>query len=966
MKNYLLYLLFLSVAILTPMPNIAQRIETPDGEIVIAQNTFTGTKQNRISATRNTLYSSQYTEKNEWTSAKSLYETAYGVQIADLDLKIEENGDKRTIILLLNNGNVVIISYNALDQSASVTQTLDSPPATSTGFGGVSWQKILFNDKIYVRASGTIYSRLLSSDTWKKENVGLNNLSVQDIIIDAQNHILGGTNKGLFQLSSDGSGWNRITSYDTLTVSGLFQLRNGQYYLSGPRAMFTSASLNGPWVRDTSSLGTVTFFRMSGLPDGTIIGVANTGQGTVSSTIWKKEVGAAAWNRIDNSFAPLTGGPAPRVYDLACEQTIEIATAYSSFSSADKGAEWTHSTKGIMSEEIYGYAKTSDLSYISTNTGIFRKMKDKIWEKIYPSLGFLAARPLFHSTSPECVTLQLSATVSGQSVRHGAFLSSYDNGASWTADTIGLSAVPYSQQSAPAINVDNQGSKFIGITGFNAPVRVYSSSGSWALDTAGMNMASLAGSQICSAILTDVSVSNTYIAGGVSTNQSSFSSCFLFKKTRPSGVWTLDTAGLNNSIITAFASAPSDEMYGGSATIDGVSRIFHRSTNGWEQIPSPPTAISDVKSIGITANHSLYVAFSSVINSGTANKGVYVTDDNGKTWNYAGLDSVVIRGLIAENNEMYAFTNRGVYKLSKHELKSPKLTLDIHQIDFGSIEVGKTKDTIVTFGNTGNDTLRINNITSTLNEFSAIPSKFSVSPNGSISIIIHFAPTTAGDKSATLHTSGNSFPDSIIVRGAATASSTIKMALSAKILHFDTVIVGSNKDLYFTVKSEGSDTLRVLNILSTNTAFSISPLKFNLGAGDTQSVRVRFQPTFQGDRQGAIYVFSNAGNDTLRFDGTGADDISGVVENYISSWNVSLSPNPSNGLAILQLSLPREECVSAYLTDLSGRIIHSLFEEKLDRGYHEFPLSTFCESGVYYLCLHTSKGIATMKFVVTQ
>lgn len=939
------------------------RIISPDGETVVSINIFGGAAQNRLAATRLTLYASQYSAGTGWSEAKELYQTAPGVQIADGAIKNNETGDSRTVALLLNNGRVVILSYNAQSQSATIVKVIAAPPATGGG-GGISWQKVVLSDVVYVRVSNTVYSQSLTGDTWKLENTGLGNLNLQDIALDGQNRLLGGTNRWIYQLMSDGSGWQRLPGTDTTaSITGIFPLRNNQLYVSGNRGTFLSTTQGATWQRDTAVLGTAAFTRLIDLNDGTLIGASNLGQ--ASSALWKKETGATSWSRFENSFTAAAGATL-RVSDLSGDQTIEIATTVGCYTSADKGAQWIYSVKGIMAEEIYGYIISPTHTFASTGTGIFRKPNGQSWEKIYPATGFISGRPLYRTTAPEGIVTQLAAAIVGQSIRQGAVLGSADNGQTWTPDTVGLSTVPFSQQLSPVLSVDNQGTKFIGVSGVNGAARVWASSGQWTLDTVGMNMADLAGTQLCTSIATDNSISNSYIAGGIYTGtQLTLRDAFLFKKIRPDSAWVADTIGLNKSVVTAMTSSKTDEMYAGSALSNGVARILKRGTNGWEQFPSPPTAISDVRAISVDESGAVYVAFSPVINTGSPNRGAYLTADGGKTWDYAGLDSITIRGLTVGADGMYGFTNRGIYKLSKQELKNPQITLSNRQIDFGSIEISKTKDTMITIGNTGNDTLRITNIRSGNTEFTAIPTAINVAPGGTKQITIRFAPATAGTKTATFRTTSNTFPDSINVTGTGMPSTTVKMTVSIKFLHFDSVTVGTNKDLFFTVKSEGTDTLRVLSIASSNMNFTINPQVFNLAPGDTQSVRVRFRPNAAGDRFGQITITSNALNDTLLFDGVGIAPAS-VNEELVKELALSVSPNPANSNTAVSFALKTEQYVNIRLTDALGRNISPVFAGILPEGRHSLPAIVENITGVCFLHVTTPDVTAVVSFMTIK
>ena len=72
------------------------------------------------------------------------------------------------------------------------------------------------------------------------------------------------------------------------------------------------------------------------------------------------------------------------------------------------------------------------------------------------------------------------------------------------------------------------------------------------------------------------------------------------------------------------------------------------------------------------------------------------------------------------------------------------------------------------------------------------------------------------------------------------------------------------KDESLWVVNMGFDSLRVSNILLTNSVFGVNVNSFTLGVGDSQEVVVSFSPTRAGVESGLLQMLSNgAGQDTL-------------------------------------------------------------------------------------------------------
>jgi hypothetical protein len=82
-------------------------------------------------------------------------------------------------------------------------------------------------------------------------------------------------------------------------------------------------------------------------------------------------------------------------------------------------------------------------------------------------------------------------------------------------------------------------------------------------------------------------------------------------------------------------------------------------------------------------------------------------------------------------------------------------------------------------------------------------------------------------------------------------------------LDFGNVSVGQTKDLTLSVVNSGSAPLTVSSIVSSNARFAVTTpaAPFNVAAGATQSVNVRFSPTAAGALSGTLTV---SGNDPAR------------------------------------------------------------------------------------------------------
>jgi hypothetical protein len=95
-------------------------------------------------------------------------------------------------------------------------------------------------------------------------------------------------------------------------------------------------------------------------------------------------------------------------------------------------------------------------------------------------------------------------------------------------------------------------------------------------------------------------------------------------------------------------------------------------------------------------------------------------------------------------------------------------------IDFGLVLVGKSKDTTITFNNTGNDTLRLVSIGSTIQSVTAMPTALNILPNVSLTDAIRFTPASVGPVSGALiiTSNGPTSPDTIKITGSGVTATT--------------------------------------------------------------------------------------------------------------------------------------------------------------------------------------------------
>jgi len=85
------------------------------------------------------------------------------------------------------------------------------------------------------------------------------------------------------------------------------------------------------------------------------------------------------------------------------------------------------------------------------------------------------------------------------------------------------------------------------------------------------------------------------------------------------------------------------------------------------------------------------------------------------------------------------------------------------------------------------------------------------------------------------------------------------------------------------------------------------------------------------------------------------------------SGKLLISPNPVSSSATISFSLPGSEKISVKIFDLSGKMIKTLADGKMDKGIHQLTWNAEnAIAGIYILRLQTSSSIQTRKLVVIK
>jgi len=227
----------------------------------------------------------------------------------------------------------------------------------------------------------------------------------------------------------------------------------------------------------------------------------------------------------------------------------------------------------------------------------------------------------------------------------------------------------------------------------------------------------------------------------------------------------------------------------------------------------------------------------------------------------------------------------GAWDIGAYEAQSgataaaPSAVVSPAQLVFGAVAVGATSNLAFTVQNAGGGTL---------SGTASVAAPFSIVSGGSYNlaggqtqvVTVAYSPVTAGGSTQTVTFTGGTGPVTRTVSGSAYNLPAISVTPSTR--NFGSILTGTTTDQTFTVQNTGGGTLS--GSASVAAPFSIvSGGTYNLGAGLSQVVTVRYSPTAAGTvTQGVSF--------------TGG---SGASASAIGSATDPVPPPPPTGLRVI-------------------------------------------------------------------
>ena len=162
------------------------------------------------------------------------------------------------------------------------------------------------------------------------------------------------------------------------------------------------------------------------------------------------------------------------------------------------------------------------------------------------------------------------------------------------------------------------------------------------------------------------------------------------------------------------------------------------------------------------------------------------------------------------------------------------------------------------------------------------------SANDTETFTVSFSPTTAASYLDTINISGSVFGTiNIPVSGEGTL---VEITLSEDTLSYGEISLGDSTYTDITITNDGTGTMVVGPITSSDNQFYASPDTFSLASSESETVSIYFRPTLAGDHTATLSIPSNDPTtpiETVSLSGTGVTNISGSVS---GTWTTVNSP----------------------------------------------------------------------------
>ena len=134
-------------------------------------------------------------------------------------------------------------------------------------------------------------------------------------------------------------------------------------------------------------------------------------------------------------------------------------------------------------------------------------------------------------------------------------------------------------------------------------------------------------------------------------------------------------------------------------------------------------------------------------------------------------------------------------------------------------------------------------------------------------------------------------------------------------------------------------------------------------------MKIFFIPTEAIDYEGAIFITSEAGSDTVYLSGTGTsigieDDPNLLPEKITLYQNY---PNPFNPTTIIKYDLTEFSNVKLSIYDINGKLVQTLLNSNMPAGKYEIEWNAAgVASGIYIYSIESGNAVLNKKLILLK
>jgi len=188
---------------------------------------------------------------------------------------------------------------------------------------------------------------------------------------------------------------------------------------------------------------------------------------------------------------------------------------------------------------------------------------------------------------------------------------------------------------------------------------------------------------------------------------------------------------------------------------------------------------------------------------------------------------------------------------------APQIEVSTIELDFGDVPVGESADLKVTVSNVGEADLKVEDIITDSPEFTVPDKAFTVKPGDNHDVEVKFTPRAKGTVREKLSIYSNDSDSSPLVIALFSSGVVSQIVVSTIELDFGDVPVGESADLKITVSNVGEADLKVTDIMTDRSEFTVSETTFNIRPHDIHFFDVHFTPRAKDTVQGKLSIYSN-------------------------------------------------------------------------------------------------------------